>query len=99
MGIGMQIVYLGFAGSAQLEAEAGVQLIRLERFGAWLDGCRLTVGTLDRGARFEARLDLMLTRRASVPVPCRVDVNPHVAIRLAFDTAERELHAIVNERA
>lgn len=36
MGIGMQIVYAGFGGSARVEAEACVQLLRLERMGVRL---------------------------------------------------------------
>ncbi|EIF30797.1 hypothetical protein BCh11DRAFT_06303 [Burkholderia sp. Ch1-1] len=43
MGIDMQIVYLGFAGSAQIESEAAAQLVRLERFGGSISGCHLAL--------------------------------------------------------
>ncbi|AXF12652.1 hypothetical protein CUJ91_32140 (plasmid) [Paraburkholderia graminis] len=43
MGIDMQIVYLGFAGSAQIESEAAAQLVRLERFGGCISGCHLAL--------------------------------------------------------
>jgi hypothetical protein len=43
MGIDMQIVYLGFAGSAQIESEAAAQLVRLERFGRAISGCHLAI--------------------------------------------------------
>lgn len=43
MGIHMQIVYLGFAGSAQIESEAAAQLVRLERFGKAISGCHLAI--------------------------------------------------------
>lgn len=43
MGIDMQIVYLGFAGSAQIESEAAAQLVRLERFGRLISGCHLAI--------------------------------------------------------
>ena len=43
MGVGMQIVCVGFTGYAALEAEAGAQLVRLERFRARLADCRLTI--------------------------------------------------------
>lgn len=43
MGIDMQIVYLGFAGSAQIESEAAAQLVRLERFGKTISGCHLAI--------------------------------------------------------
>ncbi|ASV99034.1 hypothetical protein [Paraburkholderia aromaticivorans] len=43
MGIDMQIVYFGFAGSAQIESEAAAQLVRLERFSRLISGCHLAV--------------------------------------------------------
>jgi len=43
MGIDMQIVYLGFAGSAQIESEAAAQLVRLERFSRAISGCHLAL--------------------------------------------------------
>ena len=43
MGVGMQIACLGFTGSAAIEAEAGAQLVRLERFRALIDGCHLAI--------------------------------------------------------
>jgi hypothetical protein len=43
MGIDMQVVYLGFAGSAQIESEAAAQLVRLQRFGKAISGCYLTI--------------------------------------------------------
>jgi hypothetical protein len=43
MGIDMQIVYFGFAGTAQIESEAAAQLVRLERFCKAISGCHLAV--------------------------------------------------------
>ncbi|REE18438.1 hypothetical protein B0G76_1531 [Paraburkholderia sp. BL23I1N1] len=42
-GIDMQIVYLGFTGSAQIESDAAAQLVRLERFGKSISGCHLAI--------------------------------------------------------
>ncbi|MET5012788.1 hypothetical protein AAHH80_37145, partial [Burkholderia pseudomallei] len=56
----MQIAYFGFAGSAQLEAEASIQLIRLERFSARLAGCHLAIEAQGAGAAtptYEGRRD------------------------------------------
>jgi hypothetical protein len=43
MGIDMEVVYLGFAGSAQIESEAAAQLVRLQRFGKAISGCQLAI--------------------------------------------------------
>ncbi len=60
MGIGMQIAYFGFAGSAQLEAEASIQLIRLERFSARLAGGHGPWSK--RGARSCSRAPVLVSR-------------------------------------
>src|SRR3569832_551956 len=53
MGIDMQIVYLGFAGSAQIESEAAAQLVRLERFGRCISGCHLALEAIRERAGYE----------------------------------------------
>ncbi|MEX3633503.1 hypothetical protein [Paraburkholderia sp. BR14320] len=97
MGIGMQIVYLGFAGTAQLEAEAGVQLVRLARFGALVSNCHLAVEALrpDRASpHFDVRLDLATPAHELRSIAHCVGDNAEAAIRGAFDLAEQELEAI-----
>ncbi|NYH14161.1 hypothetical protein [Paraburkholderia bryophila] len=42
----MQIVYLGFAGTSQIEAEAASQLVRLERFSKSIEGCHLAIESI-----------------------------------------------------
>ena len=62
MGIGMQMIFLGFARSFLVEAEASVQLLRLERFGKRIAGCNLTIEALlvRFGQQdYDARLDLI----------------------------------------
>ncbi|AVR28799.1 hypothetical protein EZV77_10465 [Burkholderia thailandensis] len=96
MGIGMQIAYFGFAGSAQLEAEASIQLIRLERFSARLAGCHLAIEVLGAGtanATYDVRLDLITRDYELKPIPHMTGADPLDAIRRAFDAAERELAA------
>ncbi|WP_408254713.1 hypothetical protein [Paraburkholderia phytofirmans] len=79
----MQIVYLGFVGTSQIEAEAASQLIRLERFCNSIAGCHLAVEAIrvtPDGCRngayageaptplFDARLDLIMRDGELVPV-------------------------------
>ena len=96
MGIGMQIVYLGFCGTAPLEAEAAVQLIRLERFGAVLSSCHLAIEALrSRSGHpvYDVRLDLITPAHELKPIGHCEGENAGEAIRYAFDAAEKELEA------
>ncbi|CAM2144179.1 hypothetical protein FHX57_006945 [Paraburkholderia tropica] len=94
MGLGMQIVYLGFVGSAAIEAEAGVQLLRLERYSGVLQACHLAIESMHITGpvqTYDVRLDLLMAATGLKPiVHCSGD-DPLVAIRQAFDAAEREL--------
>ncbi|BAX61810.1 hypothetical protein [Burkholderia stabilis] len=90
----MQIAYFGFAGSAQLEAEASVQLMRLEPFSTQLDGCHLAIeamGAATPQPRYDVRLDLITRKGEFRPVPHMSGADPMDALERAFDFAEREL--------
>jgi hypothetical protein len=94
MGLGMQIVYLGFAGSSDIEAEAGVQLLRLDRYSGILSGCHLAIEELHtRGHRpaYDVRLDLISRLHQFKPIGHCEGEDPVLAMREAFDAAEREL--------
>jgi hypothetical protein len=93
MGIGMQIVYLGFPGEARIEAEAGVQLLRLMRFARCVSGCHLAVELLHgpSGKYYDARLDIITPQKELIPLPHCSDAEPDAAVRAVFDYAEREL--------
>lgn len=93
MGIGMQIVYLGFAGAARIEAEAAVQLLRLERFSGAISGCHLAIEAMrsTSGTDYDARLDLVTCDDKLLPMPHCANADPEAAIRLAFDRAEQAL--------
>lgn len=94
MGLGMQIVYLGFAGSAAIEAEADVQLLRLERFSGLLRACHLAIESLrdgDHRQAYDVRLDLFSASSELKPIVHCTGEDPVVAMREAFDAAEREL--------
>lgn len=105
MGIDMQIVYLGFAGSAQIESEAAAQLVRLERFSRAISGCHLALEAIREHAPtdaasairgpeqrvFDARLDLVLRSGELVPVEHRQSADADRAVHEAFDAAERML--------
>ena len=99
MGVGMQITYLGFAGSAPIEAEAGMQLVRIERFREYLSGCHLTVEAVSNGPfhgkptghLYDARLDLITRTNDLITVEHCLNEDPGIALRAAFDAAERRL--------
>ncbi|WP_235993728.1 hypothetical protein [Paraburkholderia solitsugae] len=102
----MQIVYLGFAGTSQIEGEAATQLVRLERFKRFIAGCHLAIEAIRErpggaGASapasdircpvFDARLDLIMRNGELVPIEHCLNSDPNVAVRTAFDVAERKL--------
>ncbi|RQV12160.1 metal ABC transporter ATPase [Burkholderia cenocepacia] len=96
MGVGMQIACLGFTGSAAVEAEAGAQLVRLERFRALLDGCHLAIEarTVADGARlYDVRLDLSMRDAAPRSLPPCVGADVDDTLRRAFAQAEQVLIA------
>ncbi|MFC0397311.1 hypothetical protein [Paraburkholderia rhizosphaerae] len=98
MGVGMQIVYLGFAGSKDLESEAGAQLVRLERYSNLLSGCHLAIEALRwRSGHpvYDVRLDLLMRTLGLKPINHCENENPQKAIQQAFDLAERELQALM----
>ncbi|KVM73059.1 hypothetical protein [Burkholderia ubonensis] len=100
MGVGMQIAYFGFAGSAALEAEAGEQLVRLERFRTLISGCHLAIESRASGAgqrAYDVRLDLITRNNELRPIPHCVGEDPHEAVRRAFAAAERTLMAWVGQ--
>ncbi|MFM0455326.1 hypothetical protein PQR21_33535 [Paraburkholderia nemoris] len=101
MGVSMQIVYLGFAGTSQIEGEAATQLVRLERFSRSVAGCHLAIEAIRErpgGAAtdircpvFDARLDLIMRNGDLVPIEHCSNADPNMAVRAAFDFAERRL--------
>ena len=93
MGIGMQIAYLGFPGAARIEAEAGVQLMRLMRFARQVGACHLAIEAVrgPGGIYYDARLDLLTPEKELIAVPHCSAKDPEEAVRAAFDYAEREL--------
>lgn len=94
MGIGMQIAYFGFAGSARLEAEASIQLMRLEPFCMQLAGCHLAIEAMGMSTReptYDVRLDLITRNGEFRPVPHMTGADPFDALQRAFDLAGWQL--------
>ncbi|CAG9233885.1 conserved hypothetical protein [Paraburkholderia sabiae] len=94
MGIGMQIVYLGCSATAPLEAEAAMQLVRLQRFGARLSNCRLAIEALClRSGKplYDVRLDRVTATHEFEPIGRYAAENAEEAVRCAFDAAEHML--------
>jgi hypothetical protein len=101
MGIGMQIVYLGFSGTGPLEAEAAAQLLRLQRFGGLLSNCHLAIEALRlRSGKplYDVRLDLVTPTHELKPIGHCASENPEEAVRCAFDAAEKELETVASAR-
>ncbi|RQZ20557.1 metal ABC transporter ATPase [Burkholderia sp. Bp9031] len=96
MGVGMQIVCVGCTDCAALEAEAGAQLVQLERFRARLDECRLSIElrtTADGGRAYDVRLELVMHDRAPASLPCSSGDDVNEVMRRAFAQAEQVLSA------
>lgn len=96
MGLGMQIVYEGLPGSADLEAQAGMQLLRLGRFDAMLSECRLVLELLPspgHAPRYGAQLELLFSGRGLDCAHRRESADPVAAMRAAFDAAEQDLES------
>ncbi|MCA8302172.1 metal ABC transporter ATPase [Burkholderia seminalis] len=96
MGVGMQIACRGFTGSAAVEAEAGVQLVRLERFRALIGGCHLAIESrvaTDGVRLYDVRLDLVMHDAALRPLPPCAGNDLDDALRRAFAQAEQALIA------
>lgn len=99
MGLGMQIVYVGLPGSAAVEAQAGMQLLRLGRFNAMPPECRLVLESLSsapHAPRYRARLELISFERAFDCARQREDADLSAAVRAVFEAVERELAARAN---
>jgi hypothetical protein len=99
MGIGMQIVYLGFCGTARLEGEAAAQLVRLVRYSELLSNCHLAIEEIHSPSAkptYDVRLDLITRARDLKPIEHCSSEDAEQAIRWAFDAAERELQAAEN---
>ncbi|BCG04845.1 hypothetical protein PPGU19_094130 (plasmid) [Paraburkholderia sp. PGU19] len=99
MGIGMQIVYLGFCGTARLEGEAAAQLVRLERYSGLLSNCHLAIEQVHSPSAkpsYEVRLDLITRARELKPIEHCSSEDAEQAVRWAFDAAEKELQATQN---
>lgn len=97
MGIGMQVVFVGFARSFALESEASVRLIRLSRFSQRFGDCTLTIEALTAvqgPACYHVRLDLVARDGVIVlGTPC-ASHEPACAIYAAFNAAEVSLGSV-----
>lgn len=98
MGIGMQVIFVGFARSFAIEAEASVRLIRLERFSRRLGECNLTIEALLIGSDpliYRVRLDLVARDGViALGAPCS-NTEPERAVDAAFDAAETTLSSVL----
>jgi hypothetical protein len=97
MGIGMQITYLGLPGTASMEAEAGLQLLRLQAYGINFADCRLAIEHLIRrsgSSLYEVRLDIAIPPHGLRRIGRCVRDSVEAAIRCAFDMAMRVIQIL-----
>jgi len=94
VGIGMQIIYFGLTGTTSLEAEAAIQLLRLQRYSASFSDCRLAIERMDKDSMsgvYEVRLEITSQTNGLRRVGRCVRDSAEVAIRCAFNRAVRVL--------
>ncbi|WP_250441663.1 hypothetical protein [Caballeronia sp. AZ1_KS37] len=94
MGLGMQIAYQGFAGNNDVEREAGIELVRLERAAQDIANCHLTIEAYRDASgdrRYDARLDLVTREFNLIPIERGSDKNVEMAVHQAFENAMRLL--------
>lgn len=97
MGIGMQIIYLGFPGTASMEAESALQLLRLQPYGTCFSDCRLAIEHLSESSGnslYEARIEIVTPVHGLRRIGRCVRDNAEAAIRCAFNMAVRVLEII-----
>ncbi|WP_236072412.1 hypothetical protein [Paraburkholderia domus] len=93
----MQITYLGLSGTASLEAEAAVQLLRLEPYGSYLSDCRLMIEHLRQRSGcslYEVRLEIRTAAHALRRIVRCVYDSAEAAILCAFKKAVRALEIL-----
>ncbi|WP_256701131.1 hypothetical protein [Caballeronia sordidicola] len=94
MAVGMQIRYLGFIGTPEIESEAAVQLLKLAPFDKLIRGCHLAIEAFrdtDKVQLYDTRLDLVTQDYGLVPIEHSTNSDPHEGILHAFDGAVRVL--------
>ena len=94
MGIGMKVEYVGLTRTRPIEAEAGVQLVRLVRFAQHLDGCYLSIEALQNGTAnfiYEVRLHVVTRAGQMIDIGNCSNCDSVDAMRGAFDIAVAKL--------
>ena len=97
MGIGMQIIYLGLTGTTSLEAEAALQLLRLEPYSACFSDCRLAIERVGKDSTrtvYEVRLEISAQTNGLRHVLRCVRDSAEAAIQCAFNKALRVLRVV-----
>ncbi|RZF24569.1 hypothetical protein EVC45_38205 [Paraburkholderia sp. UYCP14C] len=97
MGIGMQIAYVGFSGTASLESEAAMQLLRLQPYAAYVSDCCLSIerlGTSPANSVYEVCLFIGMIKSSARRLGRCIRDNAEAAIRCAFNIAVRTLELL-----
>ncbi|AMM17026.1 hypothetical protein AX768_20590 [Burkholderia sp. PAMC 28687] len=90
----MQIRYLGFIGTPEIESDAAIQLLKLAPFGKLIRGCHLAIEAFRDTAKvqlYDTRLDLITQDYSLVPIEHSTNSDPHEGMLHAFDGAVRVL--------
>jgi hypothetical protein len=96
----MKISYIGTPMSANREAEAALQLLRLQPFHSYFSECRLAIERLPAGAQgvFAAQLEIFIATRALRPMARCIRSTASAAILCVFDRAILMLRALILPR-
>ncbi|WP_260858676.1 hypothetical protein [Paraburkholderia sp. BCC1885] len=90
----MQVEYIGLAKTGHMEAEAGVQLVRLAEFARHIGDCRLAIAAIYDGLThfaYEVRLHVVTRAGELIDVGNCMHSDFIEAMRGAFDLAVNEL--------
>jgi hypothetical protein len=97
MGIGMQIAYIGISGTACMESEAALQLLRLQPYAAYVSDCWLSIelkGSSPANAVYEVRLFIGTVKSGARRIGRCIRDSAEAAIQCAFNIALRALEIL-----
>lgn len=102
MQVPLQIAFRDVGPSDALAAEIRKQATRLDRFCDHIVSCRVSLATVaarqQQGKLYEAHIDVRVPGEELVSTQKHASEDAYVAIRDAFDIAQRQLEEFVRKR-
>jgi ribosomal subunit interface protein len=103
MQVPLQIAFRDVGQSEALAADIRKQATRLDRYCDHIMSCRVTLGTVaahkQQGKLYEVHVDLRVPGDELVSTQKHANEDAYVAIRDAFEAAQRQLEAYVGRRS